>query len=205
MKNKILSLTALILVAALLLPFSVEAIGTNGLVKEMKKGQTTLFQIDSKTASATLQRIGTDSDGKQYAVMEVNSRFLETGLTSRIYTGESKQFDTNLDGINDLDIMLESTVFEAKASLIFREIALSLIVLAPSAKEEFMEKEAAVEKEAMVKEEPQPEAIEPSPLQPVTGSAVADTGSSAKTISWVVVGVIVLIALVIFATRKRQQ
>ncbi len=200
MKNNLYSVLLLV-VAMLSLAAIASALDANGVIKEIRKDNTFLFQIDSSTVSARLDKAGTESDGRQFAMLSLRSRSLELPISAKLYIGESKQYDTNLDGINDLEIRLESVSGSGKASLFFREISQARVVsLAP-----------VVEDTAMVKEQPalqqeiiaQPVAAEPSPLQPVTGSAVAETGSNAKLITWFAVIAIIVIAIIYIATMRK--
>ena len=208
-----------ILLVLALLAFNVSALSENGLYREIKVNNAALLQVAGDTVNFDFARIyyDQDADGTRtyFADVKIASRYLEQAQYARFYAGDERQFDTNADGINDLSVKLDSLSPSTKASFVFTELQTERLSLQEEPKASVVKADVMVkEPEAMVKEETMEKkeatlggvGTEGSDLEPITGEAVKETGTgSSKTWTWTIVGIIVLIAIIVYATRKRQE
>lgn len=190
MKNKF----ALLLLLALMLLPAVKALEPSNLQRTLDKGDSFLFQLDSKTTGLKLSKIG-DTDSGKYVEVQINSRYTTFPVKYRISSGETKAVDVNLDGFNELSITLQSAT-TSKATLLLQESEkpASLVAAEPA-------KVIKAAQPVVQEEETQPAA------QAITGEAVKEASSNkGKVIGWTVLVAVIIIGIVVYAvTRKKPS
>ena len=84
----------------------------NGKPLSMERGQVVYFKVNTDTHSASVTEIGSD-----YAVIVLHS----DPITARLNVGQTRQYDVNKDGTNDISITLNSISGDV-AQLIFAQV-----------------------------------------------------------------------------------
>jgi len=101
---------------------------TSGVGKQLNLGsnQIVQFKVDTETHSAVVQAVGSD-----YAILVLHS----TPMMAYLSVGQTKQYDVNHDGINDISITL-SGITNGVAQLVFAQIkqpTVAAVIQAPKA------------------------------------------------------------------------